>query len=132
QPAGQDWRHFHEVTLPWIGGVAIIGVLVLLVGFYMIRGMVKIKNGRSGRTVTRFSAFERGVHWMTSSCFLILALSGLNITFGRQLLLPLLGPDSFAAWSQWAKYGHNYLSFPFTLGVVLIMLMWIAWNIPNR
>ena len=36
------------------------------------------------------------------------------------------------AWSQWAKYGHNYLSFPFTIGVVLIFLMWLGGNIPNR
>src|ERR1700758_4957206 len=31
QPAGRDWRHFHEVTLRWIGAVAIVGVLGLLV-----------------------------------------------------------------------------------------------------
>ena len=37
-----------------------------------------------------------------------------------------------AAWSEWAKYAHNYLSFPFTLGVILIFFMWIAGNIPNR
>jgi formate dehydrogenase subunit gamma len=44
----------------------------------------------------------------------------------------LIGPDAFATWSQWAKYAHNYLSFPFTLGVVIIFLMWLAGNIPNR
>ena len=27
QPAGRDWRHFHEVTLPWIGAIAILGML---------------------------------------------------------------------------------------------------------
>jgi formate dehydrogenase subunit gamma len=80
----------------------------------------------------RFNAFERFVHWMTATCFIILALSGLNITFGKPLLLPLIGHDSFTAWSQWAKYAHNYLSFPFTIGVFLIFLIWIAGNIPNR
>ena len=59
-------------------------------------------------------------------------ISGLNITFGKPLLLPLIGPEAFATWSQWAKYAHNYLSFPFTLGVVLIFLMWIAWNMPTK
>jgi formate dehydrogenase subunit gamma len=44
----------------------------------------------------------------------------------------LLGADNFTAWSEWAKYAHNFLSFPFTIGVVLIALMWIAGNIPNR
>jgi len=132
QPAGREWRHFHQVTLHWIGGIAIIGMLVLLVAFYLIRGMVRLEAGRSGRTLVRFSAFERFVHWMTATCFILLALSGLNITFGKELLLPWLGADAFAAWSQWAKYAHNYLSFPFTIGVVLIFLIWIAWNFPTR
>ena len=80
----------------------------------------------------RFNAAERFVHWMTATCFIILAFSGLNITFGKPLLLPLMSPEAFTAWSEWAKYAHNYLSFPFTLGVILIFFMWIAGNIPNR
>ena len=131
QPAGRDWRHFHEVTLPWIGAIAILGMLALLVLFYLIRGMVRIEQGAPGRGSCASTAFERFVHWMTATCFIVLALSGLNITFGKELLLPLIGPEAFTAWSQWAKYAHNYLSFPFTLGVVLIFLMWIAWNIPE-
>jgi formate dehydrogenase subunit gamma len=132
QPAGRDWRHFHEVTLRWIGAIAMVGVFVLLVLFYLIRGMVRIESGRSGRVLVRFSGFERLVHWMTATCFIILGISGLNITFGKPLLLPLIGPEAFTTWSLWAKYAHNYLSFPFTLGVVLIFLMWIAWNFPTR
>ena len=132
QPAGQTWRQFHEVTLHWIGGVAILGMLAVLVLFYLVRGMVKIEAGRSGRTLVRFNAFERGVHWLSAACFVVLALSGLNITFGRALMLPWMGPEAFAAMSQWGKYAHNYLSFPFTLGVILILLIWIAGNIPNQ
>jgi len=132
QPAGRDWRYFHQVTLHLIGGIAILGILALLVLFYLIRGMVRIEEGRSGRVLVRFSAFERLVHWMTATCFVILALSGLNITFGRQLILPWLGPEAFTAMTQWGKYAHNFLSFPFTLGVVLTFLMWIASNIPSR
>ena len=132
QPAGRDWRHFHEVTLRWIGAVAILGMLALLVVFYLTRGMVRIEAGRSGRVLARFSAFERVVHWMTATCFVVLAVTGLNITFGRPLLLPWMGPEAFTVWSQWGKYAHNYLSFPFVLGVFLIFLMWIAWNLPTR
>ena len=132
QPAGREWREFRNVTLRWIGGVAILGMLVALVAFYLIRGMVRLQAGRSGRTIVRFGAFERFVHWMTATCFIILAISGLNITFGRPLLLPLIGHEAFSEWSQWAKYAHNYLSFPFTIGVVLIFLMWLGGNIPNK
>jgi formate dehydrogenase subunit gamma len=131
QPEGRVWRHFHEVTLHWIGAIAMLGMLALLVLFYLIRGMVRIDAGRSGRTIVRFTAFERLVHWMTATCFVLLALTGLNVTFGKELLLPHMRPETFSAFSQWAKYIHNYLSFPFTLGVVIIFLMWIAWNIPS-
>jgi formate dehydrogenase subunit gamma len=131
QPAGREWRQFHEVTLRWIGAIAVLGMLALLVIFYLLRGMVKIVSGRSGRKIERFNGFERFVHWMTATCFIVLALSGLNITFGKPLLLPLMGPEAFTTWSELAKYAHNYLSFPFTIGVVLIFLMWIGGNIPN-
>jgi formate dehydrogenase subunit gamma len=131
QPAGREWRQFHQVTLRWIGAIVILGMLAVLLLFYLIRGMVRIEAGRSGRTLVRFNAFERFVHWMTATCFIVLALSGLNITFGKELLTPLIGPEAFAGWAQWAKYAHNYLSFPFSIGVVLMFLMWIAWNFPS-
>ncbi|VIO72785.1 Formate dehydrogenase, cytochrome b556(fdo) subunit [Bradyrhizobium ivorense] len=132
QPAGREWRKFRNVTLRWIGGIAIVGMLALLIIFYLSRGMVRLQSGRSGRTIVRFTSYERFVHWMTATCFIVLAISGLNVTFGRPLLLPLIGHEAFSAWSQWAKYAHNYLSFPFTIGVLLIFVMWIAGNIPNR
>ena len=132
QPAGREWREFRIVALRWIGGVAMLGMLAVLVIFYLARGMVRLESGRSGRTIVRFNTYERVVHWMTATCFVILAISGLNITFGRPLLLPLIGFDAFSEWSQWAKFAHNYLSFPFTIGVVLIFLMWIGGNIPNK
>jgi len=131
-PAGRNWRQFHEVTLRWIGAIMILGMLLVLVAFYLIRGQVKLTSGFSGRRIVRFTGFERFVHWMTATCFIILAVSGLNITFGKPLLLPLLGEPAFAAWAQYAKYAHNYLSFPFSIGVFCILLMWIAGNIPNK
>jgi formate dehydrogenase subunit gamma len=131
QPDGQAWRQFHEVTLKWLGAVSVLGTLVLLVVFYLGRGMVRIEGGRTGRTLVRFNGFERFIHWLTATCFIALALSGLNITFGKTLLLPAIGADAFASVSQWGKYAHNYLSFPFTIGVALIFISWLGHNIPN-
>ncbi len=132
QPAGREWREFRNVTLRWIGGIAILGMVGVIAMYYLTRGKIPLEGGRSGRIIVRFSTFERFVHWMTASCFVILAISGLNITFGRPLLLPLIGLEAFSEWSQWAKYAHNYLSFPFTIGVVLIFLTWIGGNIPSK
>jgi formate dehydrogenase subunit gamma len=131
QPAGREWRDFHNRTLAWVGGVAVLGMLGVIGLFYMSKGRIRIDAGRSGHTIQRFNLFERTAHWMTASTFIVLALSGLNLTFGRHLLLPLMGPEAFATLSLWGKYAHNYLSFPFTLGVVLLFLIWVKDNIPN-
>lgn len=132
QPAGRDWRDFHRSKLPWIGGIAILGMFVLLAIFLMVRGRIRVDQGFSGRTILRFASFERFTHWLTASCFIVLALSGLNVSFGRTLILPLFGPDAFATMSAWAKLAHNYLAFPFMLGVAIMFLIWIKDNIPGK
>jgi formate dehydrogenase subunit gamma len=132
QPAGRDWRDFHRSKLPVIGGVAIIGMFVLLAIFLMVRGRIRVDNGFSGTRILRFASFERFTHWLTASCFIVLALSGLNISFGRILILPLFGADAFSAMSTYAKYAHDYLAFPFMLGLVIMFLIWIKDNIPGR
>lgn len=132
QPTGRVWRLFHQVYLHWVAGIAFVGILSLLACFYLWRGTIRFKGGRSGRSMLRFTVFERFVHWMTTACFIVLAFSGLNISFGRILLLPLFGPDAFSLWSKALKYAHNFLSFPFTIGVVLMFLIWVASNLPTR
>jgi formate dehydrogenase subunit gamma len=132
QPAGRDWREFHESALPWVGGVAILGMLGLIVVFYAVRGTIRIEGGRSGIRILRFSAFERFNHWMTAGCFIVLALSGLNITFGKALILPLTGAEGFSALSQYCKFAHNYLAFPFMLGLLFTLVVWIKDNIPDK
>jgi formate dehydrogenase subunit gamma len=131
QPAGRDWREFHNRTLTWIGGIAVLGMLAIIGMFYATRGRIAIDAGRSGRTIQRFNLLERSAHWMTAGSFVVLALTGLNLTFGRWLILPIIGPEAFATVTLWGKYAHNYLSFPFTLGVVLLFLLWVKDNIPN-
>ena len=132
QPAGRDWREFHNVTLAWIGGVAVLGMLAVLALFYATKGRMRVDGGPSGRTLLRFNALERANHWMVASSFIVLALTGLNLTFGRHLLLPIIGPEAFTAVSLWGKVAHNYLSFAFTLGIVVMLVLWVRDNIPGR
>lgn len=132
QPAGRDWRDFQRSKLPIIGGVAIIGMVALLAIFLMVRGRIRLARGFSGTKILRFASFERFVHWLTASCFIVLALSGLNISFGRILILPLFGADAFSTMSTYAKYAHDYLAFPFMLGLAIMFLIWIKDNIPGK
>lgn len=132
QPAGKAWRDFHNVTLAWVGGIAVGGMLLVLVAFWFGRGRIAIEGGMSGRTIQRFNLLERANHWMVATSFIVLGLTGLNITFGRHLLLPLMGPYAFATMSEWGKIAHNFLAFPFTLGIVVMLLLWVKDNIPNK
>jgi formate dehydrogenase subunit gamma len=132
QPAGRVWDHFHEVTLLWLAAAVILGTLAALAAAYFLLGRLHISAGRSGRKVARFKAFERFAHWLTAASFVVLGLTGLNITFGKHLLLPLIGYDAFSAVSEAAKYVHNFTSFAFMLGLALIVGIFFRDNIPDR
>jgi formate dehydrogenase subunit gamma len=131
RPAGREWREFHQGTMFWAGAIAVIGMLALLTAFYVIKGRIPIEAGPSGQTITRFNALERFMHWMTAACFIVLALSGLNVAFGKSILLPLIGPSAFTTLSIGAKYAHNFLAWPFMLGIAMMLVVWIKDNIPN-
>jgi len=132
QPAGRTWDHFHEVLLHWGAAVAILGTIVLLAAAYLILGRIRISAGRSGRTVLRFRAFERFSHWLTAVSFVVLGLTGLNITFGKIVLLPVIGPEAFSEISQIAKYLHNFTSFSFVAGLILIIAIFFRDNLPAK
>lgn len=132
QPAGREWRDFQRDKLPVIGGVAIIGMLALVAIFFMWRGRIRLERGLSGVRLLRFASFERFTHWLTASCFIVLGLTGLNISFGRTLILPVFGAGTFSTLSAWGKLAHNYLAFPFMLGIALMFVIWIKDNVPGR
>jgi formate dehydrogenase subunit gamma len=132
QPAGRQWDHFHEVTLRWFGAIVILGMIMALGAVYLIIGRLRISAGRSGQKVLRFNSFERFSHWLTAISFVVLGLTGLNITFGKILLLPVIGPEAFSSESQLAKYTHNFVSVSFVIGLVLIVAIWLKDNIPQK
>ena len=132
QPAGRTWDYFHEVLLHWGGAIVIVGTIAFLAVAYLIIGRIRIAAGRSGQKIVRFKTFERFSHWLTAVSFVVLGLTGLNITFGKILLLPLVGPETFSDISQIAKYLHNFASFAFVAGLVLIAAIFFRDNLLAR
>jgi formate dehydrogenase subunit gamma len=130
-PGNQGWRATHQGVMQWVGALSIIGMVALLLVFYLAKGKIRSAKGPAGQTITRFNGFERFTHWLTATTFLVLAASGLNITFGKFVIQPWLGDAMFGPWSQFAKFCHNYLAFPFMLGLVLTLLVWIRDNVPG-
>ena len=132
QSEGEDWRQFRNTELPAYSAAGILGILILLSLFYAVRGRVKIDHGKSDQTVTRFHLVERASHWLLASSFIVLAITGLNLIFGKSLLIPVIGADAFASLTIAGKYIHNYVGFAFMAALVMVAVLWIKHNFPSR
>ncbi len=132
KPDNKNWAATHGGTVKTVNVVAILGMLAVLVGFYMYRGKIRIDSGPSGRTIQRFNAVERFAHWLLAATFIILALTGLNLLIGRAVILPIVGESAFGTISAWGKIAHNYLAWPFMVALVIVFFAWVLHNIPNR
>jgi formate dehydrogenase subunit gamma len=139
QDGGMWWQQFRRGPLAEWGGWFLLGMIGLLALFYLLRGRIRIEHGRSGVTLTRFTAFERFSHWLLAGSFILLALTGLTTLFGRKALELIDDPERYAAWREdyaslalYAKWIHNNVSWAFMLGLVLVLVLWIVHNIPNR
>src|SRR5260370_28014525 len=129
---GESFREWRNGPLYRYGLWTLGGMLLLLAGFYVIRGRIRLSGGWSGRLIERFTGLERFPHWLTATSFIILGLSGLNMLYGRYLLLPLIGPPGFAWLTRIGKLSHDYVSFAFMLGIVLMFALWVGQNLPKR
>lgn len=132
QSEGDNWRALRTGPLVRWGAYVLGGMVLLLAIFYLLRGRIRVEHGLSGRTVTRFNFIERMAHWLLAVSFIVLALTGLNITYGKRVLLPIMDQQVFATMTLWGKYLHNYVAFAFMLGLVLVFVLWILDNFPNR
>lgn len=132
QDGGMWWLKFREGPLVKFGAYVLGGTLVLLALFYLIRGRIRIDGEKSGRTITRFKAIERFGHWLMAGSFMLLGVTGLVSLFGRKVIIPLFGHESFSILAIGSKWIHNNVSWAFMLGLIMVFFMWVLHNIPNR
>ena len=131
--SGQNWRQIRNRVIAVYGGWILFGLVVVMLHFYAIRGRVDVEDGMSGVKVLRWTAWERFVHWVTAASFLVLAVTGLSLLFGRSVLIPLMGPEGFSVWAAFAMGLHEFVGpWIFTPGVALMLAMWIVNNLPEK
>jgi formate dehydrogenase subunit gamma len=128
---GQNWRQLRNGMIANYGGWAIVLGLGAIALFFLIRGRIKIDEEASGMSVPRWKTWERVMHWYTAILFVLLAISGLSMLFGRAVLIPLLGAKGFSAWANLSINVHNYVGPFFAIGVFAMLLFWVKNNIPN-
>jgi formate dehydrogenase subunit gamma len=132
QSEGDNWRAFKNGPLSQFGGWLLLAAIVVLAAFRLIRGQIKIEHGPAGRTIERFNAVERATHWVTATSFIVLALTGLNVLYGRYVLKPILGADAFAALTYYGKIAHNYIAFAFMAGIIVMFVLWVRHNLFDK
>ena len=132
QSEGDNWRAIRNGPVTLYGGLGLLAIIGVLFAFYIYRGKIKVDAGLSGQTILRFAAIDRFAHWLMAGSFVLLALTGLNLLYGKYVLLPIFGPEIFTAITIGGKYIHNYLAFAFMLGLALAFVLWVRHNIPNK
>ena len=132
QSEGDNWRAINNGPLKKYGVWVMVAAVILLLLFFGLRGRIRIESGFSGRTILRFDGLDRFAHWLTAISFILLGLTGLNIMYGRFFLIPVVGPDAFAALTYYGKLSHNYVGFAFATGIVLMFALWVKDNLPDR
>ena len=132
QDNGMWWLNFRQGPLITYGGWLLAGTLILLAIFYLIRGRIRIEHGRSGVMIERFKGVERFGHWLLAGSFILLGLTGIISLIGRKFLIPLVGHEAFSTVAIGTKWIHNNVSWAFMLALILVFVMWVIHNLPDR
>ncbi len=130
--AGEEWRHWRNQWITPAGIFAIGGTLAILAIFYLLVGQKKLEQPRSGQLIERWKRLDRANHWTVAVLFIILAISGLSLLYGKFVLKNLLGNSMWADYMLLCKLAHNYLGPLFVLGLLFMILRWIKHNMFNR
>ena len=116
EPMGQTWRAA-RVPVATVGGFVFVLALLAIAALYVLRGPIKTSGAPTGRMIERFTLVERSVHWGVAITFVALAVTGLVVTFGKSVLLPIIGYTLFSWLATLSKTVHNFV------GPVLVVLL---------
>ena len=133
QSYGVAWKNTRSGAGPLrkYGSMSVFAILALLFVFFLYRGRIRVEHGFSGDLIERFKPVERFGHWLLAGSFILLALTGLIMLYGRDLLIPLFGKENFAALAEMGKWVHNNVAWAFILGLVMVFVMWVFHNLPS-
>ena len=129
QGAGREWRLFRNGPLTQYGGWLLVAVLAVLLLFYLVKGTIRLHGRPTGRLIERFNAVERVAHWTVAISFVLLAISGIVILWGKYLILPWLGYTGFSWLTVVSKNLHNFIGPLFIFSIVVMFLIYVKDNL---
>lgn len=125
---GEIWREARNGPIATFAPWVLAAVLLAIALFYLVFGSKKLSHPPSGRMMLRWTAGERLLHWYTAILFIILAITGLSMLFGRAALVPVLGLKGFSVWAEISMTLHNYLGPLFMVGIIIEVVIWFRYN----
>jgi formate dehydrogenase subunit gamma len=129
QGTGREWRTFRNGPVTQYAGWFFVVVLAALLAFYLIRGPLNMHGQPTGRLIERFTVIERTAHWVMAIAFIVLALSGVVILWGKHIILPWLGYAGFAWITIVCKNLHNFVGPLFIFSIILLFLLFVKDNL---
>jgi len=129
QSGGETWRELRNGPVTFYSGILLIVVPVLIFLFYRKYGPLKLHDTPTGRVIQRFSDWDRVVHWSTAISFVVLAITGVIILFGKHIILPIFGYTLFSWLATLAKYLHNFVGPLFIFCVAAMFVTYLKDNL---
>lgn len=130
--AGEAWRQYRNGPLMSFGAGVILAVLFVVVVLYFVFGPIRTKEPDTGRKIERFTPLERTVHWTVAISFMVLAVTGLIMLFGKFLLLPITGHTLFGYLGYLCKNVHNFVGPVFTVSIIVFFVLYVRDNLPEK
>ncbi len=131
--AGEAWRQVRNRWLIPYGG-ALLAIVAVALGLFHWRtgGMGgDHESAPTGRIIERFTYLERVSHWTVAICFVVLAVSGIFMAFGKFFILPILGGTLFGWLTYALKTAHNFAGPLFAMALLVFIVIYIRDNIPR-
>jgi formate dehydrogenase subunit gamma len=130
--AGDAWRQIRDGWIIPYGGALVVIVVLALALYYWAKGPMGGHVPGTGRVIERFTYFERAAHWSNAVAFVVLAISGLVMAFGKFWLLPVIGSVLFGWLTYALKTSHNFAGPLFGVSLVILFFTFLRSNWPSR
>lgn len=130
--AGEAWRQVRNNWIIPYGGALLLLVVVAIGLFFKAKGSIPLHGAETGKKIERFTYFERAAHWTNAIAFVILAVSGIIMAFGKFFLHPVIGATLFGWLSYALKNAHNFAGPVFAVSLIVVFATFLKDNLPKK
>jgi formate dehydrogenase subunit gamma len=130
--AGEAWRQVRNNWIIPYGGALLLIALGAVGIFYWRKGMIMLHGKPSGVEIERFTPFERSAHWTNAITFVILAISGIVMAYGKYFMQPIIGDTLFGWFTYLLKNAHNFAGPVFAVSLTVVFFTFLKDNWPSK